>query len=147
MKRCPTCHQRKPVEEFSWKDKARGRRCSTCRECMRVYIRNHYSNNVEYYVAKAKRRKKVYNEQTYKMILDYLLLHPCVDCSESDPVVLEFDHVEKGTKIAAISEMIRRQNAWDTIAKEIAKCEVRCANCHRRRTALQLGWHLFLTSA
>jgi CubicO group peptidase (beta-lactamase class C family) len=30
--------------------------------------------------------------------------------------------------------------AWANIQEEIAKSDVRCANCHRRRTALQFDW-------
>lgn len=71
-------------------------------------------------------------------VVEYLSKHPCIDCGEKDIVVLEFDH--KQDKIEAISRMTRGFYSLDTIVNEIKKCEVRCANCHRRKTALQFGW-------
>jgi hypothetical protein len=67
-----------------------------------------------------------------------LLTHPCVDCGESDPVVLEFDHVI-GEKKHNIAYLVRSGRNWRSITKEIQKCEVRCANCHRRATARRDG--------
>lgn len=77
-------------------------------------------------------RKGRYDELTAK-IEAYLSEHPCVDCGEPDPVVLDFDHV-RGKKVACVSTMVRDSCSWNTIAAEIQKCEVRCANCHRRKT-------------
>ena len=114
---------------------------------MKLYIRRHYENNTAYYIAKAMRRKKAYMRKTYTMLFEYFISHPCVDCGESDPVVLEFDHVKDEPKVGAVSDMVRRQMTWDTIMKEVAKCEVRCANCHRRRTAKQRGYYLYLAEA
>ena len=58
----------------------------------------------------------------------------CVDCGERDPIVLDFDH-RRGQKRLRVSSM--RAQGWPlvTIVEEIKKCEVRCANCHRRRHA------------
>ena len=67
-------------------------------------------------------------------VLRYLLDHCCVDCGEDDPVVLEFDHV-RGEKLGDVSSLLDRHAFTPTIEAEIAKCDVVCANCHRRRTA------------
>ena len=60
----------------------------------------------------------------------YLRDHPCVDCGESDLRVLEFDHV-RGDKFKSIAQMY--SYCLQRIMTEIAKCDVRCANCHRIR--------------
>jgi hypothetical protein len=58
---------------------------------------------------------------------------PCLDCGGSfHPVAMDFDHV-RGTKKYGISNMVSRRMPLDTILKEIEKCEVRCAPCHRTR--------------
>lgn len=74
-------------------------------------------------------------QSQYDLICEYLSAHSCVDCGESDILVLEFDHLPKYEKSYAISTLIGRAVAWEIIQAEIDKCEVVCANCHRKRTA------------
>ena len=66
-------------------------------------------------------------------------LSQCIDCGEKNPVVLDFDHV-KGNKIMCISNMVRNSYSIETIKKEIKKCEIRCANCHRIVTYNRIKW-------
>jgi hypothetical protein len=105
----------------------------------REYERSLYRASNGAYKNKVTARKKKNIQIVSQFIWDYLKNHPCVDCGESDPVVLEFDH--QGEKRMAISEVGRRNPSLETIQKEIDKCEVRCANCHRKRTAVQLDWY------
>lgn len=59
----------------------------------------------------------------------------CVDCGYSEhAIALQFDHIGNDKK-NSVSNLIRSDYAWDTIMKEIEKCEVRCANCHAVITA------------
>lgn len=66
----------------------------------------------------------------------------CVDCGKSDIRVLEFDHV-RGDKVDSITSMVRRGLSVEVLVEEIAKCEVRCANCHTIATLSRLPqtWH------
>lgn len=58
---------------------------------------------------------------------------PCADCGSSfDPVCMDFDHREPGTKREAVSKIFKRGKI--AVLAEIAKCDVVCANCHRLRT-------------
>lgn len=67
----------------------------------------------------------------------YLIRHPCVDCGEKDIAVLEFDHIHKYRKSNDVSKLITMRSPFKKVVSEISKCEVRCANCHRRKTALE----------
>ena len=77
-------------------------------------------------------------------MFNYLTQHACVDCGEKDVRTLEFDHNNPDEKTKNIAKML--SFSWKAIQLEIAKCVVRCANCHKKRTAKQFHWykHLFL---
>jgi hypothetical protein len=83
------------------------------------------------------RRKKELVARRLEYLLVYLREHPCVDCGEGDPVVLEFDHLRD--KKFGVAQGFRDRE-WQSVLDEIAKCEVVCANCHRRRTARRGGF-------
>ena len=79
-------------------------------------------------------------KEARQFIYDYKSANPCVDCGESDVVVLTLDHV-RGVKSGNISDLVRVGASIALLKKELLKCEVRCCNCHARRTALQFGWY------
>lgn len=75
-------------------------------------------------------KQAVARTQLYAM--EYLAVHPCVDCGETNPVVLDFDH--RGNKDHEIAKLIK--SGWlAALKREIPKCDVRCSNCHRIRHA------------
>lgn len=58
----------------------------------------------------------------------------CADCGITDYRVLEFDHLPQFKKVANVSDLVRANKSYDVILREIRKCDVVCANCHRLRT-------------
>jgi transposase-like protein len=54
---------------------------------------------------------------------------------------LEFDHI--GLKRESVTRMAWYGCSLATIDAEIAKCDIRCANCHRRVTARRGGHFRF----
>jgi hypothetical protein len=136
MRRCGRFGQLKPVEEFAWRRKEKGQRHNYCRPCHAEYHRKHYLANRERYIAQAAKQKAQLRLERTRMLLEYFNSHACVDCGESDPVVLEFDHL-RDKSFAVTAKLVNYR--WERILEEIEKCEVVCANCHRRRTARRRG--------
>lgn len=93
----------------------------------------HYLRNKEKIIERSRISNIAKRARNKEYIAEYLGSHSCVDCGESDPIVLEFDHV-RGEKRKDVSVMVQQCCSIQTIRNEIDKCEVRCANCHRRVT-------------
>lgn len=144
-KLCSKCDKEKHIEEFAFKCKPKGIKKPHCKECDKKARRKYYENNKERIVEDILARNKQIKKKSYQFIWNYFLSHPCVDCGETNPIVLEFDHRDGADKLWTISEMASRRNSSiENIKKEIDKCDVRCANCHKIRTSKQFGWYNFM---
>lgn len=144
---CPGCGEERDVEnDFTWKYKDRDIRQTRCKCCQSQINKRHYQNNKQSYLDRVRIREVGVIENNRKRLADYLRHHPCVDCGQTDIRVLEFDHV-RGNKSNNIARMVGEGFSWSTIEAEIAKCEVRCANCHRIMESEKRGfWRRFTGS-
>lgn len=142
LKTCPRCIQSLPATSFNWR--IAGKKLAPyCKTCSRKYIKKHYDNNRNYYIKKAKKRNKMVLDKALRYIAIFLSNHPCVDCGEKDILVLEFDHRDRLAKVEDISQIVRRGLTFKCLVSEISKCDVRCANCHRRKTNIENNsWRL-----
>ena len=63
---------------------------------------------------------------------------PCMDCGQKFPFMcMDFDHVSDD-KQYSVGSLVGSGASLDLLKKEIAKCELVCANCHRVRTHTRL---------
>lgn len=138
-RRCSLCRKFKPLSDFPFKNKARGTLRSYCRECCRIYAKRHYERNRSAYLRRTRRRHNADRAACRALAYGYLATHPCVDCGETNLAVLDFDHRDGSGKSATINELIRRGDVT-RLQLEMQKCDVRCANDHRRRTARAFGY-------
>ena len=134
---CTICKVNKDLEDFSKSPKAKDGRNTQCKECLNKKRRKKYNEDPEYKEKKDQSVKDGINAKR-EFVYQYLLEHPCVDCGEDDPVVLEFDH--RGDKVDSISELMVRRGL-EVLKEEIKKCDVRCANCHRKKTAKDFNYY------
>lgn len=131
---CSKCEIPQSIEKFTFKDKKNGVRRAHCQDCQSRWFKHHYKSKKQYYISRNKVNNAAQRINTQKMIYDHLLTNPCVDCGETNPIVLDFDHV-KDKKSFNVSTAVKRGLLWKKIMNEIAKCEVRCSNCHRMKTS------------
>lgn len=128
-----------PIDNFAIRSRKKGTRQAMCRRCQNDYGKAHYQTYRTAYLLKARRWNDNQNRINAEFVIGYLSSHPCVDCGERDIVLLQLDHLRD--KTADVSALSREGYSLDRIKQEIAKCEVVCANCHLRRTAIRGGWY------
>ena len=139
MKTCNRCNSSKQLADFVVRKANKDGHAGYCLACKRAYDRLKYAEDIQRQQSIASTRKSA-NQRNLQYTWDYLKDNPCIDCGESDPVVLQFDHRDETQKLHNIGKMVRSSSLARMI-EEIAKCDIRCANCHFKRTAKQFGWY------
>lgn len=137
MKSCHTCKISKPLSEFGLNKRSKDGLQHNCKPCKATY-------EAEYYKKTPKRQSAIkasnarMRETNRLKLWNLLIKSKCNTCGESDPLVLQFDHL--GNKTHNIARMISASYGWPSIQREIDKCQILCANCHIRKTAKDFGW-------
>ena len=110
------------------------------KEEKQAYDRAYHANRSP--EAKARKLQLQKDRATRNLILirEYKASKGCMDCGEKDPIVLEMDHRNRNDKSFNVGDKVKLGFSLERMSEELKKCDVVCANCHRRRTAKQMGW-------
>lgn len=144
-KKCTKCGEIKPGNQFFVRNKSTGRLHAQCKICYQIhrlnYQRAHYEKYKDAYKTRAKAYRDKKRQEFRDQIYGFLINQSCNDCGESDIRVLEFDHLDKDKKAFSISQAFKLGKKPEEIDAEIKKCQILCANCHKKRTAKQFNWY------
>lgn len=129
-KTCTACDQEKSVEDFGVKNVLTGLRQSYCKQCQREKAKAHYEANKTSYLVRNARRA----EEVAKYVDELKAKTPCVDCGQVfKPRISDWHHKDSSTKLKIVS-VLRHSTTLPAVLREIEKCDLLCANCHRERT-------------
>jgi len=144
---CRTCQTKKTINLFHFIKRKPPRKhtiCRQCKACRSIQRRGQYIKNKE--------RENVMSRLYYQQNREWLLKHDkkrrmeirfkqyslmdnkqCIDCGIDDLDVLQWDHIDPKSKTVCISNA----STLTQLTKEVAKCVIRCGNCHFIRTSTE----------
>lgn len=112
---CPRCKDRQKIHSY-------------CKPCEKAYSSEWYQKNKEKTLAKNKRN----SQKILEWLQNYKAEHGCHECGYNEhSCALDFHHVDESKKDFALNLAQRKRYGMERIRKEVAKCIVLCANCHR----------------
>lgn len=117
-----------------------GCHCEECREANREHYRKYKPSRVaRQHLKEYRRNRQAAKKLSRRAYLNALKQVPCKDCGQSyPPYCMDFDHVpERGPREFWLSHWASFSMPWDKLDAEIAKCDVVCAICHRKRTYIR----------
>lgn len=133
-RRCSKCGEKKPPDEFNYKNRQSGLLHSYCRSCDNAANKEWYAENRDAAKKRIYARKREVRAENISKLSKLKTDAGCIDCGYSGHAeALDFDHIS-GEKKDAVSRLASQGYSWEVLEEEIAKCEIRCANCHRLAT-------------
>ena len=100
---------------------------SAHRRAVRKYQLTHPENEAGW--------KRDFLIQRRSWLNEYKSSRGCKNCGEKDPRCLDFHHKDSMKKVKEVSQMFHLNK--DALLNEIEKCDILCANCHRKITIIK----------
>lgn len=136
MKKCSLCKLEKTKDSFHKKTNAKDGLQPHCKECKAIGVRDYYLAHRDFLRPKITASNTRIRQKLMNVFCEYLSTCKCEACGNCDPLVLEFHHVDPSTKKFHVSSKVKVVS-WENLKKEIEKCQVLCANCHKLLTHQQ----------
>ena len=137
MKRCSKCHIEKELSEYYFRHKGKraGEHYNHCKDCLRARGKLYYQENHERQLRLSVNRNRA-RRKDQREFVSVLKNLPCSDCGRKyPPYVMDFDHRDGNHKHGNIGSLVSQAYfTKEKLLKEIQKCDLVCANCHRTRT-------------
>ena len=127
MKTCSRCELNKPASEFRKDSSRKDGLYVYCKDCCKKVSHKRYRERHAPAVAKRSKERDTLHRERINSIKAQ---NGCNRCDENDHRCLDFHHIDPTTKVFVIGNNIKR--SWVVLEQEIEKCEILCANCHRK---------------
>lgn len=124
MRKCRSCLENKPDEEYFYRGGGRKGLQADCKDCSRKAARE-------------------FRQITRDKVGAYKMTKGCEVCgfTAEHPCQLDLDHIDPDTKTYKGAHKAYDAGwSWSRVEKELAKCVVTCKNCHSLRTYLEGHW-------
>lgn len=142
MKICTKCEIEKEEFEFHKRANIPSGLKSWCKECSKKHEQNKSDEEKKKRYKQIKVSDKARKLKLFEKLKEYTTENNgCKICGELDYVVLEFDHRDRKEKSFTIANAVGKAMSWDKLIVELKKCDILCANCHRRKTAIEMNWY------
>lgn len=141
MKTCLLCRTEKPATDFHNVKRNKDGLHSYCKPCRKRYDAGKYAGD-----SHKKRQQKDMCAERRTRLTQYKTSKGCLYCPETDGCCLDFHHRDPNQKDFDLAAKLNSRS-WQTVLKEIEKCDVVCANCHRKLHAERVLCPLSVTEA
>jgi hypothetical protein len=129
-KKCSSCSVIKDITEFGLRHKNKEYRQAFCKGCAAERSILYYKQHKKKILGKALKAQ----EEDRIWLRELKDNKPCMDCKVVHRhFALDYDHRDPSKKLAAVGNVLNR-NGREAALKEMSKCDLICANCHRYRT-------------
>ena len=101
------------------------------KEYSQAYNHQYYFQHKQKRMADSIKSTKQIRSRNKKFLTEYKSTLSCLVCGEKESCCLDFHHKDDNKSIN-VANMVGNGYSIDRIIKEISKCYVVCANCHRK---------------
>jgi hypothetical protein len=134
---CIACGTEKFITKFFKRKDSKDGYNNTCKECRNIITSNYAKTHRVQINLKSKKWRdanpdkiNIIPKRNRLLLLDIKKNSGCCKCGESNPICLDFHHIDPTIKDMSVANMVAYSD--EKLKLEINKCVIVCKNCHAK---------------